>query len=304
MIARLKDHIKKNSKVVFKDWTYRGISIVTLILYFYIPFLYRYEINDVVRQIFPDDKAASFWIPLIVNMASVVFPILVYSCIYNLNHPFFEQYKTSKDRWPWHIDEKRYKAKYLEAVKNIIINYGLIAGALQYVLVYYFGLVTSSRPEDLDDSYWKDMGKVLFMMFCDDFHTHWSHKLMHVEYFYSKYHSVHHRWSNTVVIATENTHPIEYILTDFSEIFLGEILLGGSNLIAFGTFTSFRNFEAAESHGGYEFPWSFTRMLPFSATSEYHEYHHRKGTGNFSNFWILWDTVFGDNHEYFRLKKE
>ena len=34
---------------------------------------------------------------------------------------------------------------------------------------------------------------------------------------------------------------------------------------------------------GFEFPWSPFRLLPFSASATYHDYHHSHNRGNFSS---------------------
>jgi len=303
MIAKLKVHIRANSKIVFQDLTYKSISILLLSLYFYLPFLYRYEITILINRIFKDEKWASFWVPLIMNFAALVLSNIVYSTIYCLNHPFLEKYKTIKGRWPWQIDNVRYRAKYWKAVRLVLLNYLIIAPTLQYLLVNVLGLITSSNISNLDPSFLSYMGKILFMIICDDMHSYWVHKLMHTKYFYSGIHSVHHQFSTTVVISSEYTHPLEFIIMDFTNVMLGELLLGGTSLITLSTFIFFKSIEASESHGGYEFPWSFTRMLPFCCTSDYHDYHHRKGKANYGSFWIFWDSVFGDNDEYYRTKK-
>ena len=35
-----------------------------------------------------------------------------------------------------------------------------------------------------------------------------------------------------------------------------------------------RTLETIDGHSGYEFSWSPYRLLPFSGSSEYHNFHH------------------------------
>ena len=69
---------------------------------------------------------------------------------------------------------------------------------------------------------------------------------------------------------------------------------------------NFRVFDAHEGHSGYEFTWSPLRLLPFSSSSEFHNFHHSNYEGNYASFFNFWDTLFNTNKEYyiFKSKKE
>ena len=41
--------------------------------------------------------------------------------------------------------------------------------------------------------------------------------------------------------------------------------------------------ESIEGHCGYEFPWSPFRLIPFSGSSEHHNYHHSVNIGNYGS---------------------
>lgn len=57
--------------------------------------------------------------------------------------------------------------------------------------------------------------------------------------------------------------------------------------------------ESVDSHSGYDFPWSPLRLIPFSVTASYHDFHHYYNVGNFSTFFTLWDNVFDKNQVYY-----
>ena len=63
---------------------------------------------------------------------------------------------------------------------------------------------------------------------------------------------------------------------------------------------SIRLIETVESHGGYDFPWAMTRVFPLSVSSKYHNYHHLKNVGNYGSFFIIWDSIFGTNTQYYK----
>lgn len=43
-------------------------------------------------------------------------------CVYKLNHPFFEQYKSSYDKWPWDKDRKDWNQRLKNSIKILSFN--------------------------------------------------------------------------------------------------------------------------------------------------------------------------------------
>jgi sterol desaturase/sphingolipid hydroxylase (fatty acid hydroxylase superfamily) len=68
--------------------------------------------------------------------------------------------------------------------------------------------------------------------------------------------------------------------------------------------TVMRISENLDGHCGYEFTWSPYRLLPFSTSAEYHDYHHLYNIGNYSSLLTLWDSVYGTNVAYFKHKEQ
>ena len=64
-----------------------------------------------------------------------------------------------------------------------------------------------------------------------------------------------------------------------------------------------RIMETCDGHSGYEFPWSMFRLLPFSGSSDFHDFHHSKNAGNYSSFFTYLDTLFHTDKEYRKLKE-
>jgi sterol desaturase/sphingolipid hydroxylase (fatty acid hydroxylase superfamily) len=53
--------------------------------------------------------------------------------------------------------------------------------------------------------------------------------------------------------------------------------------------------ETVDGHCGYEFSWSPYRMLPFSSSAEYHNFHLSHNVGNYSGVSMYWDAICGTN---------
>ncbi|KAI5428979.1 Methylsterol monooxygenase 1-2, variant 2, partial [Lathyrus oleraceus] len=63
----------------------------------------------------------------------------------------------------------------------------------------------------------------------------------------------------------------------------------------------FIKLEAIETHSGYEFPWSFTKYIPFYGGPTYHDYHHSVGgtsQGNFASVFTYCDYIYGTQKGY------
>ena len=57
--------------------------------------------------------------------------------------------------------------------------------------------------------------------------------------------------------------------------------------------------ESIDMHSGYDFSWSPYRLVPFQGSAEYHDFHHTHNIGNYSTYFPLWDTVFGENKLFY-----
>jgi len=56
---------------------------------------------------------------------------------------------------------------------------------------------------------------------------------------------------------------------------------------------------STETHSGYEFPWSPTRILPMVSGPSYHDHHHSNNVGNFAGSIYFWDVMMGTSDAYF-----
>jgi sterol desaturase/sphingolipid hydroxylase (fatty acid hydroxylase superfamily) len=65
----------------------------------------------------------------------------------------------------------------------------------------------------------------------------------------------------------------------------------------------FRLVFTFEEHSGYDFPCHLNKVLPFTVSSDHHNYHHEKNIGNYSEFTGFWDKVFGTEEAYVEYRK-
>ena len=136
--------------------------------------------------------------------------------------------------------------------------------------------------EDLPD--WKkNIASVIFCMICEDFGFYVTHKLFHWGPLYKIFHKVHHEHITTFVLASEHTHPVEFILGSLIPGGLGYLILNRKmHLWTLLVWTAVRIGETNDGHGGYEFSWSPYRLIPFMVPASYHDFHHSRNNGNYA----------------------
>ncbi len=157
----------------------------------------------------------------------------------------------------------------------------------------------SFDTKDLPDSKTL-MLTVVFCMLCEDFSFHFLHRLLHQRWIYPYIHKVHHTYTTTVGIAAEYSHPIDFIFSSLVPSALGPMILGENmHFATFMMWSVVRLGETLDGHCGYEFSWSPYRLIPFSTSASYHNFHHSHNSGNYSSFFSLWDTVFGQNNDFY-----
>jgi len=140
-------------------------------------------------------------------------------------------------------------------------------------------------------------------MILEDTIFYWCHRTIHHPKIYPYIHKKHHEFYNTVAIAAKYAHPLEFIFGNAIPAFSGPLILGDKcHLATFYLWYIIRVAETYDGHCGYEFSWSPFRLIPFSGSSEYHNFHHHANIGNYSSFFSYWDTMNGTNKVYFKFK--
>jgi 4-alpha-methyl-delta7-sterol-4alpha-methyl oxidase len=130
-----------------------------------------------------------------------------------------------------------------------------------------------------------------FFIYLDDFLYYWFHRTMHTRWLYKHVHAWHHRIVTPWAITGHYMHPVEYVVT--ATIALAGPILLGSHVVVLWLWFAFRQWEAAEGHCGYDFPWTPTHLLPFNDGARHHDFHHARVRGNYAGFLAYVDWMFG-----------
>jgi len=109
----------------------------------------------------------------------------------------------------------------------------------------------------------------------------------------------------TISIAAEYSHPIDYMFGALIPGSIGGLILGTRmHFCTFIMWSLMRASESLDGHCGYEFSWSPYRLIPFSTSAAYHDFHHSHNVGNYSSLFSFWDTLFSQNKEYYQFQEQ
>jgi len=264
-------------------------TLITLTWFLIIPNLAQY--------IWPykiENKIAFFFIFSYV-LHEVVFLLdnFVMWIIYKLELPFFERYKCDDKPWPWKENPEKWNLLLKDTAKNIFLNQFVLLPVLQMGFALIKDVDYRLDYESLPSSF-EVIWQTTSFMLIEDFFFYWGHRFLHWDKIYPYIHKIHHRYVNSVSIASEYAHPIEFLFTNVLTSNLGPILLGGKvHMFTYIMWIFLRVGESTDGHCGYEFSWSPYRLLPMSAGSEYHHYHHLVFKGNYASFFTYMDRMFG-----------
>jgi len=112
---------------------------------------------------------------------------------------------------------------------------------------------------------------------------YYAHVALHSNILYEPIHKMHHEWTAPISITAVYSHPLEHILSNLIPITAGPVL-ARSHIVTTWLWFLIATFSTIHSHSGYH--------LPFFASPEAHDYHHRRFSCNYGVFGIL-DALHG-----------
>lgn len=125
------------------------------------------------------------------------------------------------------------------------------------------------------------------------FHFYWVHRLLHVPFFYKRFHALHHRNINIGPWSGFAMHPGEHVL------YLSSLLIHlivASHPIHLIFHVIYQGPGAAMTHTGYE-NLLIRDKRRLALGTFYHQLHHRYFECNYGNQEMPWDRWFGTFHD-------
>jgi len=272
-----------------------------------ITFAWFFILPNIISEYYPDkiehEGKVAYFMGLLIHQGTYIFTNLLFYFAYILEIEFFERYKVNERPWPWNEDKEKWNKQRRRLFLNLIINQVMILPVLSLMYLIYDFSPISMQKSDFPSS-WEIIFQTIFFMICEDCTFYWSHRLLHMEFFYNRIHKQHHEFNNTISVGAEYCHPLEFIFGNVITTNSGPLLLGKRcHFVTFSLWIIMKTSETIEGHSGYEFSWSPYRLIPFSSASEYHNFHHQNTKGNFSSCFTYWDKICGTTNPSF-LKYE
>lgn len=237
------------------------------------------------------------------HLIAYVFINLCFYFLYTRKWESIEKWKISPGPWPW-ANQEKYNEDRKKLIKTALFNQIITLPISLAIIGLRVKYITIPQEPDLMTT----IKQVIFFILCEDFFFYWSHRMLHLPWFYKKIHKKHHEYQTSISPAAEYAHPFEYIFGNSLPVASGPILYGQSNvhIITWFTWVMFRTCNTAEGHSGYDIPFSPFRFCLFSTSSSFHEFHHYKNVGNYGSFLALWDTILDTGNSFFEYmeKKE
>eukprot|EP01102_Stenamoeba_stenopodia_P016499 TRINITY_DN5778_c0_g2_i1.p1 TRINITY_DN5778_c0_g2~~TRINITY_DN5778_c0_g2_i1.p1 ORF type:complete len:347 (-),score=37.54 TRINITY_DN5778_c0_g2_i1:237-1241(-) len=185
----------------------------------------------------------------------------------------------------------------LDGLRDVILP-SLTSGVFNYAMsMLVFALLwplLRLRPFDYGvlPSWQSILLQVVCCVIIEDFIFYWMHRGLHSSpTLYRLIHKKHHEFTSPWAVTGLYMTSIEQNL-----ILIGILagpLLFQCHIVTFWIWLFFRNWETAEEHSGYEFPFNPSRLIPGYGGSSYHDYHHKCFNGNYAAIFPYLDHLFG-----------
>jgi len=147
----------------------------------------------------------------------------------------------------------------------------------------------------LNFSHWPGGAAVLLSFITLDFIGYWEHRLYHAVPILWRLHSLHHSDPDLDVTTAIRHHPLE-VLT-LMPLSAAAALVFGISPESIGLYGTIVTIAQLVQHGNVELPAGLRWLSALVVTPELHRVHHSvdydESNSNFSNFFPIWDRLFG-----------
>ena len=142
---RVEECMKIQSKEYFEHPVYKIISLALLVSFTMAPYILYQKYGNQWMGLFSEPKWAIFVVIVGVGFFFHGGLNLAYLALYRANNPFFEQFKSSDQPWPWVTEPEVFKKKFDKALKQIGFNITVCALPVMCLLSAYYPFKTQAE---------------------------------------------------------------------------------------------------------------------------------------------------------------
>lgn len=234
--------------------------------------------SDIVASYSP--QRIEFVGTLLVQVLSFWLPSIFYLCLDFIAPSFSQKHKIQP------APKQPTRQEILRCFAVVAQNQ-ILSSALHLLLLYIAGRAGSGSSYRVEASFpagTEIVRDIAISLLIREALFYYSHRLLHVPYFYRRIHKKHHRFTAPIALAAQFAHPIEQIFANALPISLPPQLLR-SHVLTFWIYLTWELFNTATVHSGYDF---------FRNKAKMHDLHHEKFNLNYGSIG-LFDWVHGTN---------
>jgi methylsterol monooxygenase len=178
----------------------------------------------------------------------------------------FDSYLYISNKWvQYKLNNTLFPVNLIDVVNQVLFNQIFVTFPIIYLFINLF-------PEgslfELSNIY-----KIPITLLSIEFLFYYSHVILH--FYFPKYHSIHHEWTQPCVISTLYCHPIEQVISNILPLILSGLISGlNINTMRAWHVLALSN-TLISAHGGYKFFGNF------------HDLHHKYKNCNYGIFGML-----------------
>jgi sterol desaturase/sphingolipid hydroxylase (fatty acid hydroxylase superfamily) len=137
---------------------------------------------------------------------------------------------------------------------------------------------------------------IALMIFLHDGYFYWTHRLLHLPFWFEKIHIRHHLSSSPDPLTALAFHPVEAIIQAvFFPLIILTIPIHVAAILIFLLFMVFMNVLGHSGYQLFHYGKGMRKWLSWNNSSRSHDAHHQFAKGNYSLYFTFWDKWMGTN---------
>jgi Delta7-sterol 5-desaturase len=139
---------------------------------------------------------------------------------------------------------------------------------------------------------------IILMIILHDTYFYWTHRLLHLPYWFEKIHIKHHLSSSPNPLTALAFHPLEAIIqAAFFPLIISILPIHVYALFIFLVYMVFMNVLGHSGFQLFHYGKKWHRWLWWNNSSRRHDEHHQLARGNYSLYFTFWDKLMGTSSD-------
>jgi len=230
-------------------------------------------------------------------LGSYVIPICLY-WLYGSFYLYFDLQENSMLRRYKVQPEKNEpvdREKLWVCIKTVLFNQAVVSLPISFGFYYLYQWRGCSMTLPLP-SFKAFLCQMGFCILFEEILFYYSHRILHIPFFYRLIHKKHHQWTAPIGVAAVYCYPAEHIFSNMLPILTGPLIVGAHAAVTF-VWIYMAILNTIHVHSGYH--------VPFLPSPQSHDWHHYRFNENFGVIGLMdylhgTDTYFKQSDQFYR----